>query len=95
MKLKPLLDKIIIKLKDPEEITTAGIVLANAKNEGIVEAEVVAVGPGAHNDNGKFIVPCVQPGNRILVNSISSEKFPFENEEYLSIVESEVIAILS
>jgi chaperonin GroES len=95
MNLRPILDRIIIELKDPEETTAGGIVLANAKNEGVVEAEVLAVGPGAYNDKDKFIVPSVAIGNRILINAASGQKFTHDEEEYVSIVEDEIVAVLS
>jgi chaperonin GroES len=95
MKLRPILDRIIIKPADQEEVTTGGIYIANAKNEGIVEAEVIAVGPGRYDTRDKFITPDVQPGNRILINVASGEKFKLEDEEYVTISNDEIVAVLS
>ena len=94
MKLKPILDRIIIKTQDPEETTAGGLIIANAKNEGIIEAEVLAVGPGAHNEKGKFVVPYVNAGNTILVNTMAGQKFTFEEEEYVTISNNEIVAVL-
>jgi chaperonin GroES len=95
MNLRPILDKIIIKTQEAEKETSGGIIIANAKNDGIIEAEVLAVGPGAYNDKGKFIVPGVEVGNRILVNAAAGQKFTHDETEYVTIVNSEIVAILS
>ena len=95
MSLRPILDKIIIKAQDPVEQTSSGIFIANAKNEGVVEAEVYAAGPGAYDDKGNFVEPEVEVGSRILVNAMAGQKFEYDDEEYASITNNEIIAILS
>ena len=95
MKIKPILDKIIIKPQEPAEETSGGIIIANAKNEGIIEAVVVAVGPGAYDDKGKFQEVRVAVGNRILVNNSAGEKFEFDKENYATIKENEIVAVVS
>ena len=95
MNLKPILDKIIIKPNEPETQTASGLYIANAKNDGVIEAEVLAVGPGAYDEKGNFVVPEVQVGDKILVNNASGQKFTFEDEEYATILDNEIIAILS
>lgn len=95
MNLRPILDKIIIKTQDPEKETTGGIIIANAKNEGIVEAEVLAVGPGTYDKKNNFVVPDVNVGDRILVNNMAGQKFKHDEQEYVTIVNDEIVAILS
>lgn len=95
MNLRPILDRIIIKTQEPEETTAGGIVLANVKNDGIVEAEVLAVGPGSYNNKDIFVEPGVAVGNRILLNAASGQKFTHDDEEYVSITNSEIVAVLS
>lgn len=95
MNLRPILDKIIIKTQDPEKETTGGIIIANAKNEGIVEAEVLAVGPGTYDNKDNFVVPDVNVGDRILVNNMAGQKFKHDEQEYVTIVNDEIVAVLS
>jgi chaperonin GroES len=95
MNLKPILDRIIIKSQEPEKETTGGIIIANAKNEGIIQAEVLAVGPGKYDKRDNFVVPHVAVGDKILVNAGSGQKFKLDDKEYITIVNDEVVAILS
>jgi len=95
MNLRPILDRIIIKSQEPEQETTGGIIIANAKNEGIIQAEVLAVGPGTYDKKDNFVVPQVVPGNTILVNAGSGQKFKLDEQEYITIVNDEIVAVLS
>ena len=95
MKLRPIHNKVIVKAQDAEKQTTGGIIIANAKNEGIVEGNVLAVGPGVHDEKGKFQPTTVTEGNKILFHIASGEKFKFEDEEYVMLPEYEIIAVLS
>ena len=60
-----------------------------------MEAEVLAVGPGAHDDRGNFIVPEVSVGDRILVNPGTGESYEISDVKYTTITEREVIAVLN
>lgn len=95
MSLKPILDKIIIKTQEPVEKTASGIFIANAKNDGIVEAEVYAVGPGAYDNKGNFVTPEVEVGNRILINAAAGQKFEYNDEELVTITNDEIVAVIS
>ena len=95
MKIKPILNKIIVKLQDPEKETAGGLIIASAKNEGVVEGDVLAVGPGAYDDKGKFVEVTIKPGSKILVNAGAGMPLKFEDEDYIVILEDEVIAVLS
>jgi chaperonin GroES len=93
--LKPILGKIIIKPQDVEHETTGGIIIANAKNDGIIQGEVLAVGPGEYDDKGNFMKPDVEPGNIILLHTGAGQQFEYEKEKYQTITSKEVIAVLS
>jgi chaperonin GroES len=95
MNLRPILDRIIIKTQEPEETTSGGIIIANAKNEGIVEAEVLAVGPGTYDSKDNFIKPGVEVGNKILVNTMAGQKFDLDDEKYVTITNNDIVAVLS
>ncbi len=93
--LRPIHANILIKQKDAEHTTAGGIILTSAKNEGVVEADVIAVGKGTYNAKGKFITPNVNEGDRILVNVNGGTKFTHEDTEYVSITNSEIVAVFS
>ena len=95
MNLRPILDRIIIKSQEPEQSTAGGIIIANAKNEGIIEAEVLAVGPGTYDDKDNFVKPDVNVGDRILVNNMAGQKFKHDEQDYVTISNNEIVAVLS
>jgi chaperonin GroES len=94
MNLRPILDKIIIKPQEPEQKTTGGIIIANVKNEGIIKAEVLSVGPGAHDSKEDFVVPDVNVGDIVLVNNMSGQQINYDDNEYIVITNNEIVAIL-
>ena len=94
MNIKPIHDRILVKAEEAEKQTTGGIIIANAKNEGIVEGKVLAVGKGTHDEKGNFNPTSVEVGARILFHIASGEKFEHEKEDYIMLPESEVIAVL-
>ena len=95
MKLKPILDKIVVKAQDPMKETAGGLIIAAAKNDGVIQGSVLAVGPGAYNDKDELVTVNVKVGNEILFNAASGFKFEHEKEEYIILTEDEIIAVLS
>ncbi len=70
MKLKPLSDRVVIKMVEAEETTASGIILAGSAKEKPQVAEVLAVGPGGVVD-GKEVVMQVKPGDKIITSKYS------------------------
>jgi len=95
MKLTPILGKIIIKPQEAEAETSGGIIIANAENDGVIQGEVLAVGPGEYDDKGNFVEPEVKPGNTILLHTMAGQSFEYEKEKYQTISSHEIIAVLS
>jgi len=95
MNLKPLFDKIVVKAQDPISQTTGGLFIVAAKNEGVIQGEVLAVGPGKHNEKGNFVVVNVAVGNTVLFNAMSGCKFEQDNDEYIILSQDEIVAILA
>ena len=94
MNLRPILDKIIIKVDEPEEQTAGGIFIATVKQDGILEAEVLAVGPGTFDNKGNFTVPNINVGDRILVNPGTGDSYELSDVKYTTIVEKDIVAVL-
>lgn len=85
---------MVIEFDAPDETTTGGIIIANAKNEGLTKGTVVAIGKGSYDSKGKFKPTTTPVGSKILFNAGSGEKFKFEDKEYIWLEEEEVIGIL-
>ena len=95
MNLKPLLNKIIVEPQEVKETTSGGILIANAKNEGIIKGTVLAVGKGSYDNKGNFVPVSVSVGTEILFTAGIGDKFEYEGKTYNSLTENEIIAVLS
>jgi len=95
MKLKPLFNNVIIKAIAPEEITKSGIVLPDAGDKAKPEkGEVVAVGSGRILDNGQTLAMTVKAGDKVLFKKYSPDEIKIDNEEFLVLNESDIVAII-
>jgi len=96
MNIKAIQNKVILKLDDPDTETSGGIIIANVKNEGITQGEVLAVGPGMYSEDArKFVPTTVKVGDQVLINAGSGAKFTQQDVEYVTIVENEIVALVS
>ena len=80
MKLKPLSDRVIVKLVEAEETTKGGIILTGAAKEKPEIAEVLAVGPGGMVD-GKEVVMTVKVGDKVITSKYSGTQVKIDGEE--------------
>jgi chaperonin GroES len=94
MKVKPLYDRILVKRTDAAEQVRGGIIIPDTAKEKPMEAEVMAVGDGKMNDEGKQTPLQVKVGDRILVGKYSGTDIKFDDQEYLILREDEVLAIV-
>ena len=94
MKVKPLYDRILVKRTDTAEQVRGGIIIPDTAKEKPMEAEVMAVGDGKVNDEGKTTALQVKVGDRILVGKYSGTDIKFDDQEYLILREDEVLAIV-
>ena len=93
MTLKPLADRVVVKLVEAEEKTQSGIILTAASQEKPQVAEVVAVGPGGMVD-GKEIVMIVKPGDRVITSKYSGTEVKCDGVEYNIVRQSDILAIV-
>ena len=93
MKIKPLADRVVIKMVEAEETTKSGIILAGSAKEKPQVAEVVAVGPGGLVD-GKDVDMYVEVGDRILTSKYSGTEVKIDGEEYTIVRQSDILAIV-
>jgi len=94
MKLKPLGDRIVVKVLSQEEKTRGGIVLPDTAKEKPQEAEVMAVGSGRVLDNGQKMPLEVKEGDKVLFSKYGGTEVKLDGEEYLILSERDVLAIV-
>lgn len=93
MKVKPLADRVVIKMVEAEEITKGGIILAGTAKEKPQVAEVVAVGPGGVVE-GKEITMYVKEGDRVLISKYAGTEVKLDGEEYTILKQNDILAIV-
>ncbi|PPR35176.1 MAG: 10 kDa chaperonin 5 [Alphaproteobacteria bacterium MarineAlpha6_Bin4] len=95
MKFKPLHDKILVKTLENTEKTKGGIIIPDTAKEKPSEGEVVAVGPGAINNEGKRNTLDVKEGDKILFSKYSGDEVKIDGQDLIIIKEEDVIGILN
>ena len=93
-KLEPLGDRVLVKPINKEEVTKGGILLPDTAKEKPQEGEVVAVGLGRLDDDGKRIPMEVKKGDRVIYAKYSGMEWKRDDEEYLILRESDILAKL-
>ena len=93
MNIKPLFDRVVIKMVEAEETTKSGIILAGNAKEKAQVAEIVAVGPGGVVE-GKEITMQVKVGDRVLISKYAGTEVKLEGEEYTILRQSDILAIV-
>lgn len=93
MTIKPLVDRVVIKMTEPKEKTQGGIILAGASKEKPQVAEVVAVGAGKYED-GKLIPMIVKIGDKVLISKYSGTEVKVDGVEYTILKQDDILAIV-
>ena len=91
--IKPLSDRVLIKMKESEETTQSGIILASSAKEKPQIAEVIEVGPGKIVD-GKREEMNVKKGDSVVVSKYAGTEVKYEGEEYIILREEDILAIV-
>ena len=91
--IKPLSDRVLIKMKEEEEMTESGIILASGSKEKPQVAEVIEVGPGEKVD-GKIGEMYVKKGDKVIVGKYAGTEVKYEGEEYLIVKQEDILAIV-
>jgi len=95
MNLKPLADRVVVKPLVKEEVTKGGLVIPDTAKEKPQEGEIVAVGPGKLGEDGKRIELEVKKGDRVIYAKYAGTEWKYDNEEYIILRESDILAKLS
>ena len=93
MKLKPLLDRVVLKSTEAEETTKSGIILTGSAKEKPVVSEVVAVGPGGVVD-GKEVTMYVEVGDKVVISNYAGTEVKLDGEEYKIERQNDILAVV-
>ena len=91
--IKPVADRILIKMKEGEETTKSGIILSASVKEKPQIAEVIEVGPGGNVD-GNNVEMYIKKGDKVIVSKYSGTEVKYEGVEYLIVKQSDILAIV-
>jgi chaperonin GroES len=94
MKFRPLHDRVVVERIDAEERSSGGIIIPDTAKEKPSQGEVIAVGPGGRDENGKLIPIDVKPGDRVLFGKWSGTEVKIDGVEYLIMKESDIMGVL-
>ena len=94
MKLRPLHDRVLVRRVEEEEKTSRGIIIPDTAKEKPMEGQVVAVGPGLRDDDGKLQPLDVKKGDRILFGKWSGTEIKINDEELMIMKESDIMGVL-
>ena len=91
--LKPLGNRVVVKMVEAEETTKSGLIITSKSEEKSQIAEVIKVGPGIEED-GKKVPMQVKEGDKVVLNQYAGTTIKYEGEEYVIVKESDILAIV-
>lgn len=91
--LKPLLDRVVVKMIEGEETTKSGIILTSSAKEKPQIAEVLEIGPGGNVD-GKEVKMYIHKGDKVILNKYSGTEIKYEGEDLIIVKQSDILAIV-
>jgi chaperonin GroES len=94
MRFRPLHDRVVVQRIDAEEKTAGGIIIPDTAKEKPQEGEVIAVGPGARNEQGQLVPLDVKPGDRVLFGKWSGTEVKIEGQDLLIMKESDLLGVV-
>ncbi|MBO5996343.1 MAG: co-chaperone GroES [Acetobacter sp.] len=93
-KFRPLHDRVVVRRLESEHKTAGGIIIPDTAKEKPMEGEVIAVGPGARNEQGHVVALDVKEGDRILFGKWSGTEVKIDGEELLIMKESDILGVV-
>lgn len=92
--IKPLNDRVLIKMVEAEETTKSGIILSSGSQEKPQIAEVVEIGPGGIDENGRKVEMQVKKGDKVITNKYSGTEVKYQGVDYIIVRQSDILAIV-
>jgi chaperonin GroES len=93
--IRPLQDRVLVKRVEQEEQVRGGIIIPDTAKEKPQQAEVIAVGPGKFNDDGKRTPVDVKQGDKILIGKYSGSEIRIDEEDFVILREDEILAVVA
>jgi len=94
MRFRPLHDRVVVKRIEQDQKTAGGIIIPDTAKEKPMEGEVLAVGPGARDENGKVVPLDVKVGDRVLFGKWSGTEVKLDGQEFLIMKESDILGVI-
>ena len=94
MTIKPLADRVVIKMTEVEETTKSGIILSGSAKEKPQIAEIIAVGTGKVTDDGKVVPMTVKVGDKVLTSKYAGTEVKVDGVEYIIIRQEDILAVV-
>jgi len=95
LKFRPLHDRVVVKRIEAEEKSKGGIIIPDTVKEKPQEGEIVAVGPGGRDENGKLVTMGVKAGDRVLFGKWSGTEVKLDGEDLLIMKESDIMGVIA
>ncbi len=94
MKFRPLHDRVVVKRLQEDTKTAGGIIIPDSATEKPMQGEMIAVGPGARDEDGKRVAPDVKAGDTVLFGKWSGTEVKIDGEELLIMKESDIMGVI-
>ncbi|MCZ6860112.1 MAG: co-chaperone GroES [Alphaproteobacteria bacterium] len=94
MKFRPLHDRVLVRRVDEEETTAGGIIIPDTAQEKPMEGTVLAIGPGARDEQGKLVPMDVEVGDRVLFGKWSGNEVTIDGDELSIMKESDIMGVI-
>jgi len=94
MHFRPLHDRVLVRRVDAEEKTAGGIIIPDTAKEKPQQGEIIAVGPGARNEQGQLVPLDVKPGDRVLFAKWSGNEVKIDGEDLLIMKEGDLLGVV-
>ncbi|MGB5163529.1 MAG: co-chaperone GroES [Thermoanaerobaculia bacterium] len=95
MNIRPLHDRVLAKRSEEGEQVRGGIIIPDTAKEKPQEAEIIAVGPGKVQEDGKRAPMDVKAGDKVLIGKYSGSEIKIDDEDYVILREDEILAVVS
>jgi chaperonin GroES len=95
LKFRPLHDRVVVKRIEAEDKTAGGIIIPDTAKEKPMQGEIVAVGPGGRDENGKLIPIDVKAGDKVLFGKWSGTEVKLDGDELLIMKESDIMGVIA
>ena len=92
--IKPLTDRVLIKMVEAEETTKGGIILTSSAQEKPSIAEVIAVGPGGIDEDGNNVKMQIKKGDKVITSKYSGTEVKYEGEDYIIVRQCDILAVV-